>query len=136
MTFSFHSGNPGRGRHGDRFPCTRPTLDVTRSETFRWCERAGDVCSARPFGELGARPSRFQVDARPPWQPDLPEGATPGPTRRAGLASAESAKPCRSLGVAQAALFLFSWLAQSIAGAAAYNEQQLRHLQAPTDRQH
>ncbi|MFD5721564.1 DUF6766 family protein [Streptomyces sp. NPDC127036] len=93
-------------------------------------------CSARPFGELGACPSRFQVDARPRWQPDLPEGATPGPTRRAGLASAESAKPCRSLGLVQAALFLSSWLAQSIAGAAAYNEQQLRHLQAPTDRQH
>jgi hypothetical protein len=28
-------------------------------------------------------------------------------------------------------LFLLSWLAQSVAGSAAYNEQQLRDLQAP-----
>ncbi len=30
-----------------------------------------------------------------------------------------------------ASLFLLSWLAQSIAGAAAYDEQQLRRLQSP-----
>jgi len=28
-------------------------------------------------------------------------------------------------------LFLLSWLAQSVAGTSAYNEQQLRQLQAP-----
>ncbi|WP_412079430.1 DUF6766 family protein (plasmid) [Streptomyces xanthophaeus] len=37
----------------------------------------------------------------------------------------------RSLGAVMALLFLLSWLAQSIAGAAAYNEQQLRELLAP-----
>ncbi|MFG2024787.1 DUF6766 family protein [Streptomyces sp. NPDC048825] len=37
----------------------------------------------------------------------------------------------RSLGLVMGALFLLSWLAQSVAGAAAYNEQQLRRLQAP-----
>ncbi|HET6357399.1 DUF6766 family protein [Streptomyces sp.] len=37
----------------------------------------------------------------------------------------------RSLGVVMAALFLLSWLAQSIAGVAAYDEQRLRQLQAP-----
>ncbi|MCC8482453.1 hypothetical protein LMJ41_31855 [Streptomyces globisporus] len=37
----------------------------------------------------------------------------------------------RSLGLVMATLFLLSWLAQSIVGVAAYNEQQLRELQAP-----
>ncbi|MFD9564217.1 DUF6766 family protein [Streptomyces sp. NPDC059994] len=37
----------------------------------------------------------------------------------------------RSLGCVMALLFLLSWLAQSIAGTAAYNEQQLRQLQPP-----
>ncbi|MFD7262365.1 DUF6766 family protein [Streptomyces sp. NPDC059874] len=37
----------------------------------------------------------------------------------------------RSLGTVMALLFFLSWLAQSIAGAAAYDEQQLRRLQPP-----
>ncbi|MCB5164273.1 hypothetical protein LG634_05395 [Streptomyces bambusae] len=37
----------------------------------------------------------------------------------------------RSLGTVMAALFLLSWLAQSVAGVAAYDEQQLRQLQEP-----
>lgn len=37
----------------------------------------------------------------------------------------------RSLGLVMGALFLLSWLAQSVAGTAAYNEEQLRGLQAP-----
>ncbi|MFF4041181.1 DUF6766 family protein [Streptomyces sp. NPDC001816] len=37
----------------------------------------------------------------------------------------------RSLGIVMCAIFLWSWLAQSITGAAAYNEQHLRQLQAP-----
>ncbi|MFE5862157.1 DUF6766 family protein [Streptomyces virginiae] len=37
----------------------------------------------------------------------------------------------RSLGTVMALLFLLSWLAQSIVGAAAYNEQQLRELLPP-----
>ncbi|WP_369777026.1 DUF6766 family protein [Streptomyces sp. R33] len=37
----------------------------------------------------------------------------------------------RSLGIVMATLFFLSWLAQSIAGTAAYDEQQLRRLQAP-----
>ncbi|MGW1952794.1 DUF6766 family protein [Streptomyces sp. NPDC001920] len=37
----------------------------------------------------------------------------------------------RSLGLVMGALFLLSWLAQSVAGTAAYNEEQLRDLQAP-----
>ncbi|MBT2407612.1 MULTISPECIES: DUF6766 family protein [unclassified Streptomyces] len=37
----------------------------------------------------------------------------------------------RSLGTVMACLFLLSWLAQSITGVAAYDEQQLRQLQDP-----
>ncbi|MEU4733040.1 DUF6766 family protein [Streptomyces sp. NPDC023588] len=37
----------------------------------------------------------------------------------------------RSLGLVMGVVFLLSWLAQSVAGVAAYNEQQLRGLQAP-----
>ena len=36
-----------------------------------------------------------------------------------------------SLGAVMGLLFLLSWLAQSVAGTSAYNEQQLRQLQAP-----
>ncbi|GGT33354.1 hypothetical protein GCM10010271_41550 [Streptomyces kurssanovii] len=38
----------------------------------------------------------------------------------------------RSLGLVMGAIFLLSWLVQSVAGVASYNEQQLRGLQAPT----
>ncbi|MGI5380111.1 DUF6766 family protein [Streptomyces sp. CA-251387] len=37
----------------------------------------------------------------------------------------------RSLGLVMGGLFLLSWLAQSVTGTAAHNEQQLRDLQAP-----
>jgi hypothetical protein len=37
----------------------------------------------------------------------------------------------RSLGLVMGGVFLLSWLAQSVTGTAAYNEQQLRDLQAP-----
>ncbi|MFJ9809439.1 DUF6766 family protein [Streptomyces sp. NPDC101158] len=37
----------------------------------------------------------------------------------------------RSLGLVMGGLFVLSWLAQSIAGVAAYDEQQLRQLQDP-----
>ncbi|MCX4902301.1 hypothetical protein OHU11_41405 (plasmid) [Streptomyces sp. NBC_00257] len=51
--------------------------------------------------------------------------------RWAGIGGARQALFSRSLGLVMAVLFLLSWLAQSIAGAASYNEQQLRSLQAP-----
>jgi hypothetical protein len=37
----------------------------------------------------------------------------------------------RSLGMVMGVIFLFSWLAQSIAGRSAFNEQQLEQLQDP-----
>ncbi len=37
----------------------------------------------------------------------------------------------RSLGLVMGSIFLLSWLAQSVTGCAAYNEEQLRQSQAP-----
>ncbi|TQE37651.1 DUF6766 family protein [Streptomyces ipomoeae] len=54
---------------------------------------------------------------------DSPRWATAGGLRLKLYAS--------SLGYVMGAVFVLSWLAQSIAGVAAYNEDQLRQLQAP-----
>ncbi|WP_328886137.1 DUF6766 family protein [Streptomyces sp. NBC_00316] len=54
-----------------------------------------------------------------------------GSPRWAGIGGARQALFSRSLGLVMGGLFLLSWLAQSISGTAAYNEQQLRQLQAP-----
>ncbi len=59
------------------------------------------------------------------------EHARPGSPRWAGIGGARQALFSRSLGLVMASLFLLSWLAQSIAGVAAYNEDRLRRLQAP-----
>ncbi|MEU8953222.1 DUF6766 family protein [Streptomyces sp. NPDC048518] len=56
-------------------------------------------------------------------QPDSPALASAGGLRQAWYA--------RSLGILMCTFFLLSWLAQSVAGAAAYNEEHLRELQAP-----
>lgn len=55
--------------------------------------------------------------------PDSPRWASAGGLR--GLLFS------RSLGLTMGAIFLLSWLAQSVSGAAAYNEQRLQRLQAP-----
>ncbi|MEU2431654.1 DUF6766 family protein [Streptomyces sp. NPDC007861] len=52
--------------------------------------------------------------------------------RWAGTGGWRQAVFSRSLGLVMATLFVLSWLAQSIAGTAALNEQRLRQLQAPT----
>ncbi|MEV0253945.1 DUF6766 family protein [Streptomyces sp. NPDC050732] len=49
----------------------------------------------------------------------------------ASVGGARQAWYSRSLGILMCALFLLSWLAQSVAGTAAYNEDHLRELQAP-----
>ncbi|MET7635996.1 DUF6766 family protein [Streptomyces sp. NPDC005078] len=61
------------------------------------------------------------------------EHARPDSPRWAGIGGARQAVFSRSLGLVMGGLFLLSWLAQSISGVAAYNEQQLRQLQAPID---
>ncbi|MFI5829003.1 DUF6766 family protein [Streptomyces sp. NPDC051578] len=57
--------------------------------------------------------------------------ADEGSPRWAGVAGWRGGVYSRSLGSVMALLFLLSWLAQSIAGTAAYDEQQLRDLQDP-----
>ncbi|GHB56409.1 hypothetical protein GCM10010347_28110 [Streptomyces cirratus] len=49
----------------------------------------------------------------------------------AGVAGWRGGVYSRSLGIVMALFFLLSWLAQSIAGTAAYDERQLRALQDP-----
>nr|WP_206314375.1 DUF6766 family protein [Streptomyces coryli] len=56
-------------------------------------------------------------------QPDSPRWAYAGGIRQAWYS--------RSLGTVMCTLFLLSWLTQSVAGVAAYNEEQLRGLQPP-----
>jgi hypothetical protein len=56
-------------------------------------------------------------------EPDSPKWARAGGWRLALYS--------RSLGLVMGTLFLGSWLAQSIAGQSAYNEQQLRQLEEP-----
>ncbi|MFI8103233.1 DUF6766 family protein [Streptomyces sp. NPDC086023] len=59
------------------------------------------------------------------------EHARPESPRWAGRGGWRQALYARSLGTVMACLFLLSWLAQSITGVAAYDEQQLRQLEEP-----
>lgn len=83
--------------------------------------------------QRGSPESKKMHKAGPESDQDQRMGAHAGPDspRWAGVGGVRQAVFSRSLGVVMAALFLLSWLAQSIAGAAAYNEQQLRQLQTP-----
>ncbi|WP_432044264.1 DUF6766 family protein [Streptomyces cadmiisoli] len=55
----------------------------------------------------------------------------PGSPRWAGAPGWRRTLYSRSLGLVMASLFFLSWLTQSIAGVAAFDEQRLRRLQAP-----
>ncbi|WP_369142671.1 DUF6766 family protein [Streptomyces sp. R44] len=57
--------------------------------------------------------------------------ARPDSPHWAGTKDWRQAVYSRSLGLVMATFFLLSWLAQSISGAAAFNELRLRQLQAP-----
>ncbi|MFD7444860.1 DUF6766 family protein [Streptomyces sp. NPDC059909] len=57
--------------------------------------------------------------------------AQPDSPRWAGTRDWRQTVFSRSLGLVMGSLFVLSWLAQSIAGTAAFNEQRLRQLQAP-----
>lgn len=83
--------------------------------------------------QRGSPESKKMHKAGPESDQDQRMGGHAGPDspRWAGVGGVRQAVFSRSLGVVMAALFLLSWLAQSIAGAAAYNEQQLRQLQTP-----
>ncbi|MFF0558892.1 DUF6766 family protein [Streptomyces sp. NPDC004266] len=57
--------------------------------------------------------------------------ARPDSPRWAATKDWRQAVYSRSLGLVMAVFFLLSWLAQSVSGAAAFNELRLRQLQAP-----
>ncbi|NYI04827.1 DUF6766 family protein [Allostreptomyces psammosilenae] len=57
--------------------------------------------------------------------------AVPSSPRWASAGGLRQAVYSHSLGLVMGLIFLGSWFAQSVSGAAAYNEQQLRQFQAP-----
>ncbi|GHA44788.1 hypothetical protein GCM10010372_50880 [Streptomyces tauricus] len=83
--------------------------------------------------QRGSPESKEMGKVGPESDRDQRMGAHAGPDSPgwAGVGGVRQVLFSRSLGLMMAALFLLSWLAQSIAGVAAYNEQQLRQLQAP-----
>ncbi|GIE74237.1 hypothetical protein Aph02nite_01870 [Actinoplanes philippinensis] len=86
-----------------------------------WLVQRGSPESKKP-GEQGResdekqKVGRYATDESPSW------------ARAAGL---RRTLLSNSLGLVMGLLFVASWLTQSIAGAAAYNEEQLRDLQEP-----
>jgi hypothetical protein len=88
-----------------------------------WLVQRGSPESKKP-GEEGTesdeeqKVGQFAEDDSPPW------------ARVRGLRLAVFS---RSLGMVMGTIFVVSWLAQFIAGRAAFNEQRLRDLQDPVD---
>jgi hypothetical protein len=86
-----------------------------------WLVQKGSP-ESKPVGDIGRESDKEQqvgqyaTDESPAW-------ARAGGWRRALLSN--------SLGAVMGVLFLLSWLAQSVAGASAFNEQQLSELQDP-----
>ncbi|MFD5328877.1 DUF6766 family protein [Streptomyces sp. NPDC127092] len=66
-------------------------------------------------------------------QQRMGDHAEPVSPRWAGTKDWRQGLYSRSLGLVMAVFFLLSWLAQSVAGVAAYNGERLRRLQAPID---
>jgi hypothetical protein len=86
-----------------------------------WLVQRGSPESKKP-DEVGLESDREQK-VGPYADDDSPRWARAGGWRRALYSN--------SLGIVMGALFVGSWLAQSIAGAAAYDEQQLAQMQDP-----
>ncbi|MFD7390069.1 DUF6766 family protein [Streptomyces sp. NPDC059852] len=86
-----------------------------------WLVQRGSPESKEP-GRSGTESDREQRTGRHARE-DSPRWASAGDWR--GLVYS------RSLGLVMGGIFLLSWLAQSVTGVAAYNEQQLRRLEAP-----
>ncbi|MEU7011094.1 DUF6766 family protein [Streptomyces sp. NPDC046332] len=86
-----------------------------------WLVQRGSPESKEPH-KLGTESDREQR---------VGDHAGAGSPRWAGSKDWRQRVYSRSLGLVMGLLFVLSWLAQSISGLAAYNEQQLRELQAP-----
>ena len=86
-----------------------------------WLAQRGSPESKKPE-DLGIESDEKQKVGRYAT-PDSPKWAIVGGFRRAVFS--------RSLGLVMGAIFLLSWLAQSVAGRASFNEQQIVQLQDP-----
>lgn len=86
-----------------------------------WLVQKGSPESKKP-DEIGLESDERQKVGRYATE-DSPAWAKVGGIRRVLLSN--------SLGLVMGGIFLLSWLTQSIAGVAAYNERQLSHLQEP-----
>ncbi|MCY0932249.1 hypothetical protein OTB20_40055 [Streptomyces sp. H27-H1] len=77
---------------------------------------------SKPLGKAGTESDREQKVGA--WAtPDSPASASAGGLRQALYS--------RSLGIVMCLIFFLSWLAQSVTGRVAYNEEQIRELQDP-----
>jgi hypothetical protein len=86
-----------------------------------WLVQRGSP-ESKELGQEGTESDREQL-VGPHAKPDSPRWARVGGWRTKLYS--------RSLGVAMGAVFVLSWAVQSVAGWAAYNEQQLTQLQDP-----
>jgi hypothetical protein len=86
-----------------------------------WLVQRGSP-ESKPVDQAGTEPDRRQLTGTHA-RPDSPRWASSRGWRGAVFA--------RSLGLVMGGLFLLSWLAQSVAGVAAYNELRLRQFQNP-----
>ncbi|MDG5802572.1 hypothetical protein P9869_07855 [Streptomyces ossamyceticus] len=86
-----------------------------------WLVQRGSP-ESKSLGKIGVESDEEQR-VGPHARPESPRWAAAGGVRLKLYAS--------SLGYVMGAIFVLSWLAQSITGVAAYNEEQLRQLQAP-----
>jgi len=88
--------------------------------TVWWVQRGSP--ESKPLEDAGQEPDDVQLVGAH-IRPDSPKLARVGGLRTALYS--------RSLGIAMATIFLLSWLVQSVAGWASYNESRLRQLRDP-----
>ncbi|HWD02026.1 MAG TPA: DUF6766 family protein [Amycolatopsis sp.] len=86
-----------------------------------WLVQRGSP-ESKPAGRIGRETAKDQLLGEHA-RPDSPRWATAGGWRTAVFS--------RSLGMVMGGIFLLSWLAQSIAGVAAYNAEQLSEFADP-----
>ncbi|MEV7104007.1 DUF6766 family protein [Streptomyces atroolivaceus] len=118
---------------GDYLASSDFAVDVTENWQSEYLQFFLYIFATVWLLQRGSPESKEMRKAGPESDQDqrIGEHARPESPRWASIGGTRQALFSRSLGLVMATLFLLSWLAQSISGVAAYNEQQLRQLQAP-----
>ncbi|MEU2072289.1 DUF6766 family protein [Streptomyces anulatus] len=118
---------------GDYLATSDFAVDVTENWQSEYLQFFLYIFATVWLLQRGSPESKEMHKAGPESDQDqqIGEHARRASPRWASVGGTRQALFSRSLGLVMATLFLLSWLAQSIAGVAAYNEQQLRQLQAP-----